>query len=184
MTRILLIRHGETDWNIEGRYQGQSDIPLNENGMQQARLLAAKIAHEDISAVYSSDLIRTRGTAQALADAQGVSVQIDTRLREIGLGVWEGMVVGDIQTQYKDMFEERRRAPAHFAPPGGETTTQFLERLLRAVNEIAARHPNQTVAVVTHGFAVAVLLTHFRKTPIQQVWHAVPNNGEINEIQV
>ncbi|RME88118.1 MAG: alpha-ribazole phosphatase [Anaerolineae bacterium] len=184
MTRLYLIRHGETDWNVEGRWQGQANVPLNARGRAQAARLAQALKDVPFDAVYSSDLARARETAEALARLKGLPVHEDPRLREIHQGEWQGMLVTEIQARYAERFERRKSDPLRVAPPGGETVAKVRERVVRALEEILAKHPGGTVAVVSHGFALAVALAHFRHRPIEEVWGMIPENGEWQVLDV
>jgi broad specificity phosphatase PhoE len=184
MTKLILIRHGETDWNIEGRWQGQADVPLNGHGRQQAIRIANTLASKDISAIYSSDLGRAIETAEALARLKGLSVHIDRRLREIHQGDWQGLLVTEIKARYAGLFDERIKNPLEIAPPGGETVSQLKKRILLAFNEIIQKYPQETVAVVSHGFALAFVLTHFCQLPIEKVWELIPETGQGMAIEV
>jgi len=135
MTTLLLVRHGETDWNAEGKLQGHSDRPLNDFGRRQANALADRLAGDDVAAIYSSDLSRAKETAEILGARVGVPVVVDPDLREKNWGNWEGLT-GDERIHVE--FE-------------GESTKDHRERVLRAVERIAERHPGQRVVVVTHG---------------------------------
>lgn len=184
MTKIILIRHGATDWNEAGRLQGQQDIPLNARGIEQAAQLARRLFGIEIEAVYTSDLLRACQTAEAVAAVAGAEPQTDARLREVNLGEWEGRLIEEIEQSDGARFERRFRYPAVTAPPGGEPAAVVQERMLAAVRDIAARHPASNVAVVTHGFAAATLLAHFRRRRLDEVWDMVPENGEICEIDI
>jgi broad specificity phosphatase PhoE len=135
MTTLLLVRHGETDWNASGRLQGYTDRPLNARGRAQAKALADQLAGEEIAAVYASDLARARETAEIVGERLGLTVVIDADLREKNWGTWEGLT-----------SEERLHVEFE-----GETTEAHRERVLRAVRRIVDRHPGQRVVVVTHG---------------------------------
>lgn len=135
MTTLLLVRHGETDWNAEGRLQGHTDRPLNETGRRQARQLAERLAGERIDAIYASDLGRAKETAEIVGERLGLTVVIDTDLREKNWGNWEGLT-GDERVHVE--FE-------------GESTEEHRTRIVRAVKRIAERHPDQRIVVVTHG---------------------------------
>ena len=135
MTTLLHVRHGETDWNAEGRLQGHTDRPLNEHGRRQANELAERLADEGADALYASDLARARETAEILGARLGLPVLIDADLREKNWGNWEGLT-GDERIHVE--FE-------------GESTADHRERVLRAIERIAARHPGKRVVVVTHG---------------------------------
>jgi broad specificity phosphatase PhoE len=111
MTRLLLVRHGETDWNTTGRFQGQADPPLNANGRAQAASLAAQLAQTRIGAIYSSDLQRARDTAEIVARKLGMTVRVDRRLREINQGEWDGMLTTDIIARYPVEWAAREWIP-------------------------------------------------------------------------
>ena len=178
---LWLVRHGVTDWNIQGRYQGQSDTPLNETGLAQAKALAQELKSEQaagkvFSAIYSSDLSRASGTAQTLADALGLSVQIDPRLREINLGEWEGKDYRSIVAQYNDLLAVRAQDALASHAPGGEFTLQVAERVRAAADDIAAAHPGETVLLVSHGVALACLIALATGKGLQGVYSMLPHN--------
>jgi broad specificity phosphatase PhoE len=135
VTTLLLVRHGETDWNAAGRLQGHTDRPLNEYGRRQARDLADRLSGDGIAAVYASDLARARETAEILGARLGLEVVIDPDLREKDWGTWEGLT-------------SEERAQVEFE---GESTEAHRERVLRAVRRIVEAHPAESVVVVTHG---------------------------------
>ena len=135
MTTLLLVRHGETDWNAEGRLQGHTDRPLNDFGRRQAAALAERLADDDIDAVYASDLARARETAEILGNRLGLPVVTDPDLRERNWGNWEGLT-GSERDRVEYVGEERE---AHG------------ERVIRAVRRIAEQHPGERIVVVTHG---------------------------------
>jgi broad specificity phosphatase PhoE len=136
VTRLLLVRHGETDWNAEGRLQGQTDRPLSELGRRQARRLAEDLPREQLEAIYSSDLARARETAEIVGERVGLPVELDPNLREKDWGTWEGLTAAE-----RDRVE--------FV---GESTEAHQERMLGALRRISDRHPGEkTVLVVTHG---------------------------------
>ena len=138
MTTLLLVRHGETDWNAAGRLQGHTDRPLNDFGRAQARGLAEQLANDGIAVIYASDLARARETAEIVAERLALPVLIDADLREKNWGTWEGLTPDE-------------RLHVEFE---GETTEEHRERVLRAVSRIAERHPGERIVVVTHGGCV------------------------------
>ena len=184
MTSLYLIRHGQTDWNIEQRWQGQSDIPLNAAGRQQAERLAAELVTTKFSAIYSSDLSRAYETALALSRINGLPIQRDPRLREIHQGEWQGLREIDIQAHYGNAFQARKQNPLHVAPPGGETVIQVRDRVISAVNDICSMHPKERIALVSHGFALALIQVHFTQMPIETAWQIIPANTEWREIDI
>jgi broad specificity phosphatase PhoE len=184
MTCLLLIRHGQTDWNVEARWQGQSDVPLNAKGLEQAGQIARMLHDRHLDAIYSSDLTRALQTAQLLSTGVGLPVTVDPRLREVYQGEWEGMLISEIEERYAREFRLRRENPLSVAPPGGETTRHVQERVISAVQDILAKYPGGTVAVVSHGFAIAVILASYQGIPIDEVWALFPKNGEMREIEI
>ena len=150
-TRVLAIRHGETDWNVATRIQGQLDIPLNETGRWQAHRLALAVAEEGVDAVYASDLLRARQTAESVAAGCGCAVVTDVGLRERGFGVFEGLTYEEIRQRFPEQSERWRKRDPDFGAEGGETLREFFVRSVATVARLAAAHPGQTVAMVSHG---------------------------------
>ena len=158
MTQLCLVRHGQTDWNLEGRYQGQSDVPLNENGLAQAKSLTEQLKGQTFSAIYSSDLMRARQTAELIAKMLGITMQIEPRLREINQGEWEGVLVDDIKARYAEIWSQRTVDPANVRPPGGETVGEVATRVYAALDDIARLFPTEHVLVVSHGLSIATAI--------------------------
>ncbi len=151
-TLLLLIRHGETDWNATSRIQGHTDIALNARGQTQAASVAQALRETRIHGVYASDLLRARETAAPIAAAQGLVPRTDAALRERAFGAFEGSSFAQLQDTHPDeCMHWRRRDPSFAAPGGGERLDAFYARVTAAVLGIAERHPGQTLAIVTHG---------------------------------
>ena len=150
-TRLLLIRHGETDWNAAQRIQGHTDIPLNATGQRQAARMAQALAHEELAAVYSSDLLRAAATAAPLAQAAGLPVVHERALRERHFGAFEGASFLEIEQRWPDDARRWRQRDPAFAPGGGESLLQFYDRVVAATLRLAAGHPGQAIALVAHG---------------------------------
>lgn len=148
ITHIFLIRHGATEWNRTKRAQGHADIDLNDRGRKQAVATARSLASEDLVAVYSSDLGRSMATARAIAEAHGLEVIADPDLREVDQGEWTGLHVDEIARRWPGLWGEARH---HHARPGGEAPADVRKRALAALTRIVSEHPEDTVAVVSHG---------------------------------
>jgi broad specificity phosphatase PhoE len=161
VTTLLLARHGETDWNRDGRWQGWADPPLNATGREQARLLAEQLRATPFDAVYSSDLRRAFETAEIVAEPHGVEVVADPGLREIDVGSWSGLT----RTEIEERFGLERL--------DGETREQHGARVLAAVERIAREHTGERVLVVTHGGTMRALHGHVSDLP----FHPVANCG-------
>ncbi len=150
MVWLYLVRHGETVWNAEGRLCGGSDIPLSPKGCHQAERLADRLRTVPFTAIYSSPLLRTRQTAEALARHHRLPVQIIPELSEIDYGDWEGMVVAELARRFPDAERSRTEDPLRFAAPNGEPFADFTKRVIAAIRSIADAHKGETVCVVAH----------------------------------
>jgi broad specificity phosphatase PhoE len=177
MTPLWLIRHGQTDWNLEGRYQGQSDAPLNAAGRAQAETLARQLTGKPFAALYSSDLQRARETAEIIGASVGLSPQGDVRLREINQGEWEGQLVTEIIARYQQAWAERKADPLGARAPGGESVAEVAARASEAADVIAHRHPRGAVLIVSHGLTLATLLCQARGRPLGEAYQAIPENA-------
>lgn len=184
MTTLYLIRHGETPWNVEGRYQGQLDPPLTDKGHQQARTTAAALAAIDFDAIYSSDLARAKLTADALAEKIGLPIQLDERLREIHQGEWQNVVIDDIRAGWSEALHGWETDPWQHYPPGGETLQQLQERLFSMIDEVTQKHPGGRVAIFTHKLPIALLKIRYQGHPPGEIWSLLPKNAawEIFEV--
>ncbi|WOP17699.1 histidine phosphatase family protein [Raineyella sp. LH-20] len=156
-SRLIIWRHGETDWNLTGRFQGHHDIPLNAVGEQQARTAAPFLAEWEPTSIVSSDLARARGTAQALADITHLPVSVDERLREINVGDWVGRTILEIIEEDPSIGVRMRNGEDVRRSETGETSTEMGERIADALVDIAeAAEDGETVVVVTHGMAARI----------------------------
>lgn len=151
MTELILLRHGETDWNRELRFQGHVDVALNAIGLEQARRLARRLAGESAHRLYASDLLRAQQTAHPVAQQLGLVSVSDPALREQSFGRVDGMKVDDIKAQHPQAWEGWLRFHEDFCMPEGESTRQFHTRVMDAVHRLVAAHPGETLVVVTHG---------------------------------
>jgi len=179
MTRFCLIRHGQTAWNLEGRYQGQSDVPLNETGRAQAHTLARQLHDQSFAAIYSSDLERARETSEIIASALHLPVVLEPRLREIDQGEWEGQLVEVIKARYAELWQKRTVDPASVRPPGGETVGEVAGRVYAALDDIMRLHPDASVLVISHGLALATVICKVRGIPVGQAYRVIPENAEL-----
>ncbi len=185
MTTLYLIRHGQTQWNLEGKYTGQSDIPLNETGRAQAKAAGLNPSFPPPDAIFSSDLIRAVETAELVAAGWGYvgKIEIDSRLREINQGVWEGMHFDEIKARFAEEFAAREANPLDVAAPGGETVGEVKARVVAAIDEICGRYPHGKIGIVAHGLALAIVRAWLAGHPIQDVWSLIPPNAQIIKIE-
>lgn len=165
-TTILLIRHGQTDWNAEGRWQGHVDVPLNEVGRQQAQLLAARLQVWPINAVYSSDLRRAWETATIVARALNLEPIADAQWRERDTGHYSGLTRAEVQAQFPE--EWAQFAKGILDVPGAELTTALQRRVDAAFRALLQKHPDQTIAVVSHGGTLRALIAAVLDIPLSK----------------
>jgi broad specificity phosphatase PhoE len=183
-TTLLLIRHGETLWNREGRFQGHADSALSPLGEEQARRCASFLEGIVITAVCASDLQRAARTAAVIADGRELTVACSADLREVCLGEWEGLLTSEAEARDPEIWAQWRADSLHHRPPGGESLEALAARTVCFLESVVKLHPGETVAVVTHGGPIkaAVLrglgapLTSFRKLRI--------DNASITQIDV
>lgn len=159
-TRVLCIRHGETDWNTAGRWQGHAPVPLNDVGLAQSAALGRYLAAHGprLDVIYSSDLKRAMQTAAAVASAVSMSVRPDARLREVDLGEWQGLTRDEAQAWDPDRFAAYREDWHTVPTPSGESRNDLKARVRAAFDDLTARHGGQTLALVSHGGSVGMLI--------------------------
>ena len=157
MTEILLVRHGETLWNQQGRMQGQHDSPLTATGLHQARQLARRLARTTFAALYSSDLGRAHQTARCIADETGHEIVAEQGLRERHFGIFEGLTNAEIKTRYPEDYELFAKRDPQYVMSGGESAAQFMARVVSTLDRIAAEHSGGTIVVVSHGLVLDAL---------------------------
>jgi probable phosphoglycerate mutase len=159
-TRLILARHGQTEWNDSARFQGHLDSALTPIGIAQARSLGARLEDLPIAAVYSSDLGRAMHTARCITEFTGHAIIPDARLRERGLGIFEGHDKAVITTRFPKEAERYYSRDPHFVVPGGESAYGHFQKALAALTELATRHADETILAVTHGGLVSSMFRH------------------------
>jgi probable phosphoglycerate mutase len=183
MTTLLLIRHGETAWNAEHRIQGRLDVPLSTTGVWQTGRLTQRLANEAIDALIASDLARAWMTGAPLADARGLTMVPDPRLRERVFGIFEGKTLDEIAAEHPDEFAAWRARDVDWRVPGGESGAEFIGRVLEAIEEISVSYAGRTVAVVTHGGVLDVVYRNARALAWDAPRDHLMLNASINRLQ-
>jgi 2,3-bisphosphoglycerate-dependent phosphoglycerate mutase len=184
MTDLILLRHGETDWNRELRFQGHVDVGLNDIGLEQARRLARRLAGEIAHRLYASDLLRAQQTAQPVSGLMSLPTVSDAALREQSFGTVDGMSVDDIKAQHPQAWEGWLRFHEDYCMPEGESTRQFHARVMDAVHRLIAAHPAQTLVVVTHGGVLDMIYRTARSLGLNGPRQSdIPNAG-LNRVRV
>jgi broad specificity phosphatase PhoE len=182
---LVLIRHGETDFNAQGRMQGWLDVPLNAEGRLQAHTLAMRLADSAITHVYASPLIRAAYTAQVLADACRLSVKLDERLREFDMGEWQGRLISEIRAhQAANDGGEAGDASIEAEVPGGETAQQMRDRVDGFLETLLRTHRRgDRIAVVSHGGTLAAMLGGMLALPVRRRQPFTFGNATVTEVQ-
>jgi probable phosphoglycerate mutase len=156
--RLILVRHGASPNNAEGRFTGHTDVPLSQLGRRQAVAVAGALAAEPLAVIVSSDLARARETGDIIAARTGAPLELDANLREIGMGAWEGLTYAEIQRGYPGEWARWQDKGAFFAPPGGEEPHAMLARVSGTLKRSLGRHPDECVLWVTHGGVIGALI--------------------------
>ncbi len=182
-TTIHLIRHGETDWNLEQKYQGQQDIPLNATGVSQAQIVAEKLNVNHFSALYSSDLTRAFQTAQEISRKINLPIVTYPALREINQGEWEGRYIKDVLATSGAKVRAVYQNPYTARKPGGESIAEVAERMYACLDKLAEKHHQQTIIVVSHGLAIATVLCKIMDLPLEMAIRNIPENTGVQVIK-
>jgi broad specificity phosphatase PhoE len=188
---FILIRHGQTEWNaapgIGGgrveRFRGHADIPLNETGLAQAARVGARLAGDKIDALYASPLQRTLQTAQPIADTHGLEIRKNDALIDIDVGALEGLSVDEARQAFPDVIDKWSNAPARCKFPKGESIKGVRTRVEAMLDELAAAHAGQTVALVSHRVVCHVMLCVTLGLDLDALWHFRQDNACINRFE-
>jgi probable phosphoglycerate mutase len=184
LTTFLLLRHGETLWNRDGRLQGWQDSPLSDAGRAQAEALAARLAGERVDAIVASDLGRTRETAGPIAARLGLALALDAGLRERSYGEFEGMTWPEIERAHPRDYHRLAARDPEYVVPGGESGAQFRDRVVSALEHLAQRHGDATVAVVTHGGVLGIVYRHAKDIALEMPRTFGVPNAAVNRVRI
>lgn len=180
-TRLILIRHGETDWSCQKRYCGLGDIPLNKKGRKQAEEVSRKLKKEKINKVYSSDMKRTVQFARIVF--KEMHIEKLPELREINFGIFEGLSYKDVLNRYPAVYKKWIENPLEFTIPEGEGLNDMAERTRRALAKILSHNRNKTAVTFTHAGPIKVMLCDILKRDISEAWQIEQDLGAVNIIE-
>ncbi len=181
MLRLLVVRHGQTDFNAQRRYQGAIDIALNATGVRQAEALAQRLSANEIDAIISSPLERALQTARIIAQTLSCDVQVMEHFRERSVGVYEGLTSEEVKAKYPDLWGQRLTRQMNQTPPGGETILEVGCRVLKGLDLLKERYSGKTVLLVTHAFVARVIYGIINRVSDEQFYSYRLENGEIAE---
>lgn len=190
VTRVILVRHGLTAWNLGHRFQGHQDVPLSDLGRRQAQRIAVRLQHERLTSAFASDLARTRETAEAVTSQQEIQLNVTPELREMSFGAWEGLTSKQIERKYPTEWSAWIEDPVHTSPPDGESlehlagrAVAFFESTLKDETPGEAsdrRRRRSTFLFVCHGGTLRALLTHLLDIPLDRYWRFAVRPGSIS----
>ena len=182
-TTLILIRHGETPYNRDRRYQGHRDTPLTKKGKRQTKEIALRLRNKPLDAIYSSDLKRTKYTAKAINRYHSLKVKTLPELREIDFGDWEGKTHDEIQREWRRLLDGWEREPSKIKIPGGESIKDLAERVKSTIKKIIGNHPDQRIAIITHGGPIRVILMDALGLGLDDWWKTITSNGGISIVE-
>jgi broad specificity phosphatase PhoE len=184
-TIIWLVRHGETQWTVEQRFNGRRNLPLTDVGREYCQRLAVQLATQPLDAIISSPLLRSKETAEILARPHELAVKIDERLAEMDYGIWEGLTYEEAQSLDRELYSRWESDPAIVAPPGGESGEQVAARVVTAFGDILNQYRQQQVLIVAHKTVNRILLCHILDLPISDYRRSVSQGPcALNRIEI
>lgn len=184
VTKIYLIRHGETEGAETKRYKGHIDVPLSENGIEQIKRVAKYLEGAGfLNSIYCSDLSRAVKSAEIIAGQCGLKPVIMPKLRERNFGLWEGMSFDEISKKYPDEFKAWADNPLEFSPMNGESTIEVRDRAVKVFNEIIVKHQGDNIAIVSHGGINRVILCHLLGIPLENIFRVEQDFAALNLIE-
>jgi len=183
MIELIFIRHPATIWDKQQKYLGRIDIALNQKGWRQARLISNYLKNKNISAIYSSGLIRAYQAASIIAKRRSLKVKKDERLNEIDFGIWEGMTFNQIRKKYPKLAQKYLSNPLNEKIPGGESLLKFKNRVNKVLKEILSRE-NGIVVIVAHAGVNRIIFCNLLKLPLSYFWQIKQDIGAINIIEI
>lgn len=182
-TEVILIRHGETEWNLSGRWQGHADSPLSTRGIQQAEALGQRMLKETLDCFYSSDLERARHTSRLVGGPSEWNPEFMESFRERDLGVLEGLTTEEMKVKYPQEYQSFRNDGPEYQVPGGESFRQFYERCSGALEEVAVRNPGKKIGVVTHGGFLGAIFRYVLNIQLDAERNFVLLNCSLNRLE-
>jgi len=180
MTQMVLVRHGETFWNSEGRIQGHFESSLNKTGLAQAQALAQRFKSQHFAALYSSDLSRAYETAGAISEKKGLPILVEPCLRERHLGIFQGVLKRELKRKFPDAFTSYKANDANYVIPEGESLKQLSERSIKCLEKLAQKHLGRRILVVTHGGVLRQLFLHTLGIPFDAAHRFFSLNSSVN----
>ena len=175
MTKIILVRHGETDWCRQKRVRGSVDIPLNDGGKKEAQMIADKLSKLKINAIYSGKSSCSASTALEIARERKVKVKALDEFGEVGLGLWQGLLVTEVEKRFKKHYSAWKTTPIATEPPGGESAKDAYDRTISALHKLVDRHKDGNICVVSGSITLSIIKSHIKKINLEKMWKGIPD---------
>ena len=182
-TEVILIRHGETEWNLSGRWQGHADSPLSNRGIEQAEALGQRMKNENLDCFFSSDLERARHTSRLVGGPAGWKVEFLESLRERDIGVLEGLTTDEMMLRHPEVYKSFYNEGPEYQVPEGESFRQFYDRCSGALEDVTSRHPGKRIGLVTHGGFLGAIFRYVLKIPLDAERNFVLLNCSVNRLE-
>ncbi len=183
MNKFFIVRHGETEWNIQGKTQGQGDSKLSEKGKVQAEKLGKKLLEFNVNYIYSSNLGRTIETSTILSSILKTDVQYIEGLRERNFGKWEGLTIEEIKKGYEDIYKTWRSEPHKAIIPDAEDLVQLKERVLKCIHDINKKHKNENILLVSHSMSIKVMILSLLGCDLSNIYRIAQDNTALNIVE-
>ncbi len=183
MTNLYIVRHGQTEWNIQGKIQGHKNANLTEDGLKQGDKVAERMASEKIDIIYSSDLDRARITAEKISKTTGAKLIVTEELREMNFGVWEGEFFKDVKVSDPDGYMKWMKEPENLNIAEGETLEILEKRMEKVINKIVAENEGKNIVIVSHGTALKTLILHLLKMPLTNYKNLAMDNVSLSIVE-
>ena len=184
LARIILVRHGQTEWNRYERFRGWIDIDLDETGLRQAEAAVPRVARWEVAAIYSSPLKRAMATAEIIAHPLGIPVVPLEGISDMNFGVWQGLSIGEVKQKYPELFDLWRYSPQMLEIPQGESLEDVRKRAVATIYDLAERHEGSTIAMVTHRVVCKVLICHLLGLDNSHFWQIEQDTTAINIFEI
>lgn len=180
MTRLIIVRHGRTEWNREERFRGRADLELDEVGREQAKATAKRVEEWPVDAIYSSPLLRTRETAESLATLIGLNVNALPGIIDIDYGQFQGLSLEEAEAKYGEMYQQWWNSPHQVTFPGGESLKEVQDRAMAALYTLVEKHKKETIALVSHKVVCQVMVLSLLGLELSHFWSIVQDVCAVN----
>ena len=174
MAQLILVRHGQTDWNRQNRIQGTLDIPLNGEGKKEAQGISDKLSKFKIDALYSSPTTCSFATACEIATPHNLKVKKIKALNELNQGGWQGLLIKDVKKRYKKQYNIWKSSPTSGRPPKGESIREAYDRAVSAMHKIVDKHKGENVCIVSGGIILSIIKCYLKNIDLEKVWKSIP----------